>query len=130
MPRQKVKKALSTRHLDAVPFCPTKADVKRWTELISFIMFEGRVPKWREITIRRMRFYGQCHGHIGPKKRYCTLEMRDKYESFAAFYSILAHEICHFAEWMELGTMSHGRFFYSHQEMAKSTLGLKLRAMY
>lgn len=132
MKRQKVKKILSTSNMSATPFYPTIADCVRWTEVLNHIMFRGAVPKYRKITIKRLRkAWAYCVGNTTPKrkKKYCDLEMSEKFESFAAFYSILAHELCHAAEYHELEEIKHGSFFFSHKEML-ATVGIKLKSCY
>jgi hypothetical protein len=130
MTRQKVKKVLASSRLDATPFYPSTADVKRWSEVLNVIMFEGKLPKWGKIYVRPMKDYGWCipywngHGH-----RRAELHIRHKHISFAGFYSILAHELCHLAEWHELGTLHHGKFFWSHKEQLRK-FGIKLKCPY
>ena len=127
MKTQKVKKILSASNMSATPFCPTIADCMRWTEVLNHIMFRGLVPKWRKITVKRLRAWAYCIGCTTPKrkKKYCNLEMNEKFESFAAFYSVLAHELCHCAEFHELEEIKHGSFFFSHKEML-ANIGIKL----
>jgi hypothetical protein len=131
MTRRKANKVVASSRLDATPFCPTIADCKRWTEVLNYIMFQGQIPKYREITVRPMRkAYAWCHGkHDRRGKKYCNLEVDIKFDSFAAFYSILAHELCHAAEWHEMEDINHGNFFYSHREMLEK-IGIKLRRCY
>ena len=132
MERQKVKKILSSSNLSATPFYPTIADCQRWTEVLNHIMFHGAVPKYRKITIKRLRkTYAWCVGNTTPKrkKKRCDLIMHEKFDSFAAFYSILAHELCHAAEYHELEEIKHGNFFFSHKEML-ATVGIKLKSCY
>jgi len=108
---------------------PTKADVRRWSELLNWMMFEGKCPKWKDIHIGKLRYYAWCEGHVGKRGRYCSLRLRDKYKSFQAFYCILVHEMCHAAEWIELGDMRHGEFFYTHKEILQKA-GVKLHEAY
>lgn len=132
MERQKVKKILSSSNLSATPYYPTIADCQRWTEVLNHIMFQGAVPKYRKITIKRLRkTYAWCVGSTTPKrkKKNCDLIIHEKFDSFAAFYSILAHELCHAAEYHEVGEIQHGNFFFSHKEMLAG-VGIKLKSCY
>jgi hypothetical protein len=131
MKRQRVKKILSASNMSATPFHPTIADCVRWSEVLNYIMFDGALPKWRKITVKKLRAWAYCIGNTTPKrkKKYCTLEMNDKFDSFAAFYSVLAHEMCHAAEYHELEEIKHGSFFLSHKEMLAG-VGIKLKLCY
>ena len=131
MTSQKVKKILTT-NFSATPYYPTIADCIRWTEVLNHIMFHGSVPKWRKITVRRIRGnWGWCIGSTSPKrkKKSCELIINEKFPSFAAFYSVLAHELVHSAEYHQTGTIDHGDFFMSHQEML-ANFGIKLKESY
>lgn len=131
MTRQKVKKVISSSNLSAEPYFPSISDCQRWTEVLNHIMFRGQVPKYRKITIRRLRkAYAWCVGNTTKRgKRSCDLIVHEKFDSFSAFYSVLAHELVHAAEYHELEEMNHGKFFFSHKEMLKD-FGIKLRACY
>jgi hypothetical protein len=127
MTSQKVKKILCT-DFSATPYYPTIADCIRWTEVLNHIMFHGTLPKWRKITVRQIRKnWAWCVGHTSPvrKKKSCELIINNKFPSFAAFYSVLAHELCHVAEYHELEELKHGKFFYSHKEML-AQFGIRL----
>lgn len=63
------------------------------------------------------------------KKKNCDLIIHEKFDSFAAFYSILAHELIHAAEFHEFEEIKHGKFFFSHKEMLAS-VGIKLNSCY
>jgi len=130
--QEKVKKVLSSTNLSATPYYPSVADCQRWTEVLNHIMFQGAVPKYRKITIKRLRkTYAWCVGSITPvrQKKNCDLIIHEKFDSFAAFYSILAHELVHAAEYHELDEIKHGKFFFSHKEML-ATVGIKLHVCY
>jgi hypothetical protein len=131
MTRRKVKKTVSSlKRLEATPFYPTVADVKRWTEVLGYIMFDGKLPKWGKINVRLMRDFGWCIPYYdGRGHGKCELHIRNKFISFAAFYSVLAHEILHLAEFHELGTVNHGKFFWSHKEQLRR-YGIKLKSKY
>jgi hypothetical protein len=95
-------------------------------------MFQGTVPKYRKITIKKLKnTWAWCVGNTTPKrkKKYCDLIMADQFDSFAAFYSVLAHELCHAAEYHEVEEIKHGNFFFSHKEML-AEVGIKLRSCY
>lgn len=129
--RQNVKTVISSNLL-ATPFNPTIIDCHRWTEILNCIMFHGKVPKYRTIKVKRLRKnYAWCIGRETPvrKKKYCDLIVHNTYDSFSAFYSILAHELIHAAEYHEFGAISHGDFFYSHTEML-ANIGVKLKISY
>lgn len=131
MENQKVERVIALTKLSDTPFHPTIADCHRWTEILNHIMFRGVVPKYRKISVRKMHKFAWCIGKTTPKrkKKYCELIIKDTFESFAAFYSVLAHELCHAAEYHEIGEINHGKFFYSHREML-AIIGIKLRSRY
>jgi hypothetical protein len=132
MKSQKIKKALSISNVTAQPFYPTIADCIRWTELLNYIMFNGAIPKWRKVSVKKLRnIWGRCIPYYSPVryKKSCSLEMHSKFDSFATFYSILAHELIHAAEFHQYDTCDHGDFFYNHKEMLKFW-GIKLNESY
>jgi len=130
MNRSGLNKALTSTKLNATPFRPSIADVKRWTDVLNFIMFEGKSLKWGRIQVRPMRDFAWSVPYFdGRNKRRCELHIRNRFKSFSMFYSVLCHELLHLAEYHELGTINHGDFFYSHREML-AKIGIKLQARY
>jgi hypothetical protein len=131
--RQEINKTLSSVQTTkpTKPYRPTIADVRRWSQLLNHIMFHGHLPKWRKVQVRRLRgVYAWCEGDInGHGKKYCDLTIHQRFDSFAAFYSVLAHELCHFAEFQQLDDMQHGEFFCSHKEMLAG-FGIRLNTSY
>jgi len=126
------KKTVTYSAGQPAPYKPTKADVRRWSEFVNWIMFEGKLPKWKDIQIGGVskKFFGFCEGHTNKRgTRYCNLLLRAEYESFPAFYTILVHEMVHAAQWYEVGKMNHGKFFYSHREFLKG-IGIRLQHRY
>jgi hypothetical protein len=130
MTPRNIKNIISSTKFDIVPFYPTISDVKRWSDVLNFIMFDGKVTKWGKIKVRRMKSYAWCepyyNGHRKPK---CELNIRNKFASFSMFYSVLAHEMVHLAEFTKLGELKHGDFFFDHKEML-ANIGIKLRVKY
>ena len=120
----------SMQKINSKPFYPTITDVRRWTEILNYIMFEGRLPKWGKIVVRLMKDYGWCVPYWDGRNRpRCEIHIRHKFTSFSAFYSVLAHELIHYAQFFELNDINHGEFFYSHREMLKQ-IGIKLQSRY
>jgi hypothetical protein len=131
MTKKNINKVLSSTNLSATPYYPSIADCHRWAEVLNHIMFDGKLPKFKKVIVRPLRkVYAWCEGNTTKRgKKYCVLTVTNKFESFAAFYSILAHELCHQAEFMEMDDINHGRFFFSHKEMLKN-YGIALRSCY
>ena len=124
--------SLTSLRLDAKPYRPYKTDVKRWTEVLNHLLYQGQLPPYRQITIRRMKSYAEIEWYEGKRGRYCNIAIRDKFSSFGVFFSVLAHEIVHLADWVERGTTQsadHGKFFFSHKERLKD-IGVKLASTY
>jgi len=114
------------------PFHPTITDVRRWTAVLNCILFGGNLPAYRQITVRRMKAYAQVHCQEGKRTNYCTLEIHNRFPTFGAFFSVLAHELVHVADYMHYGDIDrpdHGRFFFSHRELFRS-IGLRLHRGY
>jgi hypothetical protein len=125
-------KTIRKLRLDSKPYRPYKTDVKRWTAVLNHLLFQGELPPYRTITLRKMKYFAMVECHESKRSRYCSIELRDEFSSFGAFFSILAHELVHVADWVQRGTTQcadHGKFFYSHREMLK-TLGIRLQRTY
>ncbi len=118
-------------NLECKPFYPTITDCKIWSQVLNQLLYHGQLPPYKKVTVRRLRgCYAYVQGEITKRnKRYCTLTIHNRFESFASFYSILCHELVHHKEFYEIGEINHGEFFYSHQEML-SILGIKLLDKY
>jgi len=119
--------------LTAKPFRPTASDVRRWTQVINCILFHGELPPYRKIKVRRLHAkYALVQCHEGRQKNYCNIEIHNRFDTFGCFFSILAHELIHVADFMHYGDTKrpdHGRFFFSHRELMKN-IGLRLGCGY
>jgi len=132
MTKKQVTMVLASSNMHTTPFCPTIADCNLWFNLLNHLMFEGTLPKFRKITVRRLRStFAWCEGMETPirHRKYTLLVMNNKFKSFGAFYAILAHEMVHSHEFHERNVIAHGPYFYSHKEMLRE-YGIKLAATY
>lgn len=128
----KVNKIISSSKLLDTPYCPTISDCYRWTEILNQIIFGGKVAKYRKIIVRRLHNqWAYCHYGKSPVRqiKQCDLVIHNRFPSFSAFYSILAHELIHLCEYYETEQIAHGKFFYSHREML-ANIGIRLTTSY
>lgn len=126
-----LRDAFEKTKFGATPFRPTRADWRRWSAVLNYIVFDGKIPPYRKITVRRLRgTYAYFISHeTSQGRKYGELHMTPRFLSFQSFLSVLAHELCHYAEWMSLETTRHGAFFYSHREIL-ALLGIRLARSY
>ena len=84
-----------------------------------------------EIIVKshRRKYWGMCHGEhekIKYRRTQCWIELMDKFYCRQWFITILAHEMCHQAQWdidgpirLEQGKeriMSHGPSFFEYRD--------------
>lgn len=98
------------------PFYPTPTDCKVWTYFLNHLLFRGQVPRWNGIKITKLqRIWGWCvPKDLANGERRCTLRIHQKFPTFTVFYRLLIHEMVHYLEYHEKGTISHGKFFLEH----------------
>lgn len=114
-----------------VPFRPTTSDCHYWIGVINQLIFNGSLPRFKTIKVRRMfKYWAWVLGDEGKKGRWCSIEMNSISPNFSAFFSILAHECIHSAEYHQMKTINHGKFFHSHKHLLKSVCGAALRTSY
>ena len=113
---------------------PTIKEVRQWCGLLNEIVFEGKIPKFRDISIKHIP--GQFAAVqplmvIQTDKRACLLELGARFKNFKFFITILAHEMIHCHQWMTIEmTPNHYRktFFLWKQKLLDH--GIELHVHY
>ena len=124
-------KTFNLTGMDNKPFNPSRSDCLYWFMVINNLLFDGKLPPFRRIYIKRLRSWGYCHGRTTAKtqKKYSELYMTDTYPDFMMFFSILGHEAIHHFEWTDNGTMTHGPKFFGWREKFRQAF-IPLRKIY
>lgn len=98
------------------PYRPRIKDVRLWFSVINEIVFKGKLPKFRYITIADKKGqFAACESQedVETGKRWCNLELNEEFRSFSFFLAVLAHEMVHAYQYTILGRpMSHGKYFW------------------
>jgi hypothetical protein len=113
---------------------PTIKEVRQWCCLLNSIVFEGKFPKFSNITVKS--FYGQFAAvtpYINTKtnKRSCQLEMDISFRNFKFFITILAHEMIHAHQWIVKEIIpNHDRKTFFIWKTALALHGIELHVHY
>ena len=101
----------------AVPFYPTPRDCRVWSQFINQLTFGGKLPKWKNIRVTNLhRAYAWCEAKDTPSGLpRCHLLIHRKFPSFSTFFMVLAHELIHYAEYVEFRKLTHGKYFQTHK---------------
>ena len=95
-------------------FYPTKHLVTRWFNILNEEIFNNQIHPFHEIEIKRKQ---GCHAEHIPFEDsngniYGELSISNRFINKNEFLYVLAHEMVHQWQWMELGRTSHGDSFW------------------
>jgi len=123
------KRVFNLQDTASEPYTLTTVDIRYWFIIINNLLFDGALPAFRRIHLKRLKSWGYCLGLTSEKrgkKRYSEIFMNLEYPNFTTFFSILAHEMVHHFEWINTGSMSHGpAFFQWRTKMRKIFIPLR-----
>jgi hypothetical protein len=114
-------------------YYPTIKDIRKWHAILNELIFDGKIPKFYDIEIKRFQGqYAACVPHIKMKPPYdrCVkLQIDPKFRNFKLFLAILVHEMIHCHEWINYGKMTHGKksFFMWKEKLAEHNIPLRER---
>lgn len=112
---------------------PALDEVQYLYSVINRDVFDNVLPV-AEITVkgRWHGYWGMCYGEVHEDdwaKPYCTIRVTDKWWSKQWLIIILAHEMCHHYQWVNLAEdrlankktllMSHGPSFFAFRDKLK-----------
>ena len=99
-------------------YLPTEEECAKWARIINREVFDGKLPEFKEIHVRRRRgIWGECIGDEDEKgNRIASLSMNNKFKSRKFFLEVLVHEMVHLAEYIYTGKMGHGKYFNSWRD--------------
>ena len=127
-------------HQKRLAYRTTKNEAIKIFKIINEEVFDNTlaVP---EIIVKShcKKYWGMCHGEhekIRYRNTFCWIELMDKFYCRQWFITILAHEMCHQAQWdldggNRLGQgkeriMSHGPSFFEYRDkLAEHGISLK-----
>ena len=105
------------------PYLACRKDAKVIWESLNRAIFYGQLSFPKSISVRNYKtvdWWGECEGrHNGSRcgPNYTRIiRLQSHWPNKKKFITVLAHEMVHQWEWEKLGTMSHGKDFFSWQE--------------
>lgn len=111
----------------------TLRDCRKWMNILNEEIFGGKLPKIKDIDIRRRR---NCYAYYlyypvskGDDFRYYKLCMKNNYPSKQFFVEILAHELIHHYQYINGQPLGHGPSFMAWKESFNKK-GIKLVKVY
>ena len=127
-------------HQKRLAYRTTKSEAIKIFKIINEEVFDNALSL-PEIIVKshRRKYWGMCHGEhekIKYRKTLCWIELMDKFYCKQWFITILAHEMCHQAQWdldgvkrLEQGKdriMTHGPSFFEYRDkLAEHGISLK-----
>lgn len=103
------------------PFSPSIKDVRKWAGVLNELVFDGKIPKFRDIIIKQKRGqFASVTDRVNkkdPEKYECILTISETFLNFEVFIAILAHEMIHcYQSVVQRIKMNHGPSFFVWKE--------------
>jgi len=98
-------------------YSPTTKDVRMWHGILNESIFNGVIPKFRRIKIKKISGqFAAASGGDTDDNQWADLEIDTTFPDFKSFLVILAHEMIHAWQWVKKGNMTHGKTFFQWRD--------------